>query len=73
MGGMKVYLYTFLTNPLDGGQWSASQNGRFIPWEREPGIRLIGGCVGPKASLDAVAKGKIPCPCRESKPSLYTN
>jgi hypothetical protein len=30
--------------------------------EKEPGIRWIGGWVGPRAGLDAVAKRKIPVP-----------
>jgi hypothetical protein len=34
---------------------------RFIP-----GTHLTGGWVGPRAGLDAVAKRKIPCTCRES-------
>jgi hypothetical protein len=36
--------------------------------ERAPGTHRIGGWMGPKAGLDAVAKRKIPTPCRESNP-----
>jgi hypothetical protein len=32
-----------LTSALDGGEWSASRPGRFIPRERAPGTRWIGG------------------------------
>jgi hypothetical protein len=30
-GGVEVYLHTFLTFALDGGEWGASLPGRFIP------------------------------------------
>jgi hypothetical protein len=56
-----------LTSALDGGEWSASRPGRFIPRERAPGIHWIGGRVGPRAVLGAVVKRKIPSPHRESK------
>jgi hypothetical protein len=36
------------------------------PGERAPGAHLLGGCVGPRAGLDAVIKSKIFCPYRES-------
>jgi hypothetical protein len=32
-----------MTSALDGGEWSASRPGRFIPGERSPGIHWIGG------------------------------
>jgi hypothetical protein len=57
-----------LTSALDGGEWSASRPGPFTPVEITPGNHWTGGCVGPRAGLDAVAKRKIPCPCRESSP-----
>jgi hypothetical protein len=41
---------------------------RFIPRERAPGTRCIGGWVGPRAVLDAVVKRNIPSPLRESNP-----
>jgi hypothetical protein len=50
------------TSTLDGGEWSASRPGRFTPRERAPGTHWIGGWVGPRAVLDAVAKRKIPSP-----------
>jgi hypothetical protein len=49
--------------------WSASRPGRFTPRERTPGTHWRGGWVGPRAVLDAVVKGKIPSPSRESNPS----
>jgi hypothetical protein len=45
---------------------SASRSGRFNPRERGPGTHYIRGCVGLSAGLDAVAKRKVSCPCRQS-------
>jgi hypothetical protein len=61
-------LHAFLTSALDGGEWSASQPGRFTPRERVPGTHWIGGLVGPRAVLDAVVKRKFPSPRREPNP-----
>jgi hypothetical protein len=57
-----------LTSALDGGEWSAARLDRFTPKETAPGTHCIGGRVGPRAVLDAVVKGKIPSPRRESNP-----
>jgi hypothetical protein len=57
----------FLTLALDGDEWSAPRPGRFTPGERSPGNHWIGGCVGSRASVDAVEKRKI-LQCRESNP-----
>jgi hypothetical protein len=56
----------FLTPAVDGGQWSVSCRGRFIPTERAPGTYWIGGWMGPSAIVVAVVKRKIPSPRRES-------
>jgi hypothetical protein len=53
---------------LDGGGWSASRPGRFIPRERLPGTHWIGSWVGSRAGLDPVVKRKIPSPLRELNP-----
>jgi hypothetical protein len=45
-----------LATGLDGGEWSASSPGRFIPRERVPGTHWIGGWVGPRDVLDAMVK-----------------
>jgi len=42
--------------------WSASQTSRFTPRERTPGTQWIGGWVGPRSSLDAMIRRKIPGP-----------
>jgi hypothetical protein len=55
-----------LTSALHEGEWSASRPGRFIPRERAPGTHWIGGCVGPRAVLDAVVKRIILSPRRIS-------
>jgi hypothetical protein len=57
-----------LTSALDGGEWSASRLGRFTPGGRAPDTHWIGGRVGPRAVLDAVAKRKIHSHRRESNP-----
>jgi hypothetical protein len=50
------------------GEKSALRPGRFIPRERASVTHWIGGWMGPRAALDAVAKKKIPTPRRESNP-----
>jgi hypothetical protein len=60
--GVEGQLHAFLTSALDGGEWSASRLCRFTPSERAPGTHWIGGWVGSRAFLDAVAKRKIPSP-----------
>jgi hypothetical protein len=57
--GVDVESHTFLTSALDGGEWSASRSGRFIPRDNVPSTYFIGGWVGPRTSLDDVEKEKI--------------
>jgi hypothetical protein len=67
LGGEEYSSYSFSTSALDGGEWSASRPGRtFTPGERTPTTHWTGGWVGPRASLDTQARGKILCPCRGS-------
>jgi hypothetical protein len=40
-------------------EWSASRPDRLTPEERAPCTHRVGGCVGPRASLDDMAKGKF--------------
>jgi hypothetical protein len=61
-----VWLHTFLTLALDGGEWSASHPGCFTPRERDPGTNWIGGWLGPRVGLDMVVKRNIPSPCWDS-------
>jgi len=46
----------------DGGEWSASCPGRFIPRERTPDTHCIGGWEDPRAGLDVGVRRKIPSP-----------
>jgi hypothetical protein len=39
---------------------------RFIPGERAPGTKFIGGCMDAKASLEVMEKKEISCPYQES-------
>jgi hypothetical protein len=58
-----------LTLALDGiGQLHAQA--ALHPRERTPGTHWIGGCVGPRAFLNAVVKKKIPSPLREWNPRI---
>jgi len=50
-----------LTSALNGGEWSDSRLGRFIPKEGALGTDWVGGWVGPRAVLDAVVKLGDPC------------
>jgi hypothetical protein len=40
-GVMEVQVHAFLTPALDGGEWSASRPGHFIPLDEVPRIRWI--------------------------------
>jgi hypothetical protein len=64
-GGIAPRIFT---STRDGGELSALRSGRSNPRERAPGIRCIGGWVGPRAVLDTVVKRKIPSPRRQSNP-----
>jgi hypothetical protein len=37
------------------------------PWEKNPDTHLIGGCMGPRDSLDPLEERKICCTCWDSK------
>jgi hypothetical protein len=54
-----------LTLALDKCELSASHTCCFTPGKRPSGTHRTGGWVGPRASLEAVEKKKIPCPCQE--------
>jgi len=62
-----------LTSVLDGGEWSASRPGHFIPRKRARGTHWIGVWVGLRAGLDAVVKRKIPSALYSSKIGAKTN
>jgi hypothetical protein len=64
-GGEEVQLYAFITSALYGGELLVSRLGRFIS-----GTRWMEDWVGPRGSLDTVAKRKypFPVPCWEWNP-----
>jgi hypothetical protein len=55
-----------LTSTLERGEWLASGSGRFTPGGR--GTHCIGGCMGPRADLEAVEKRKTSSSRREWNP-----
>jgi hypothetical protein len=65
-GGVEVQLHALVTSAMDGDERLASHPGRFTPRERVPRTHWTRGWVGRRASLDAVAKRKIPYTCLES-------
>jgi hypothetical protein len=42
MWGEEVWLHSFLTLAIDGGEWLSSQCGCFTPGEKNPGTHLAG-------------------------------
>jgi hypothetical protein len=58
-GGADVQINVVLILALVGGGWSASCPVLFNPREIAPGTHLIGGCVGPRTSLDDMENRKI--------------
>jgi hypothetical protein len=66
----EVWLGAFLISALDGGEWLTSDPGRCTPGEKDPGAHLVGGRVGPRAGLDAIAKRECPCPYQEPRSSI---
>jgi hypothetical protein len=69
LGREEVQLLLFLNLGTRRG-WvvSITPRPRFTPGQRAPGIHCTGGWVGPRAGLDAEARGKILWVCRGSNP-----
>jgi len=57
---MEVWLHTFLTSALYGGELSAAGLGCFTPAVRASGTHWTGDWVGLGASVNAVVKRKNP-------------
>jgi len=66
--GVEIWFHAFLTSAPDGGEWSASRTGRLTLGERTLGTHWIGGWMGPRAGLAAVAKREIQTLCLTSNP-----
>ena len=58
-----MYLHSFLTLALDGGEWSISGPGHFTPIGRKGSYtHQMGGWVGTRAGVNGFGKGKSLCP-----------
>jgi hypothetical protein len=66
IGGVEVWLHSFLTSELDGGEWLTSRPRPLYPRKRTP--VPIGGWVGPTAALGVLENRNISCPYRDSIP-----
>jgi hypothetical protein len=65
-----VLIHTFVTLVLGEGECLAVCPGCFSPWERSPRTHWVGSFVDPRASLDAVEKGKHLSPLPEIEPQF---
>jgi hypothetical protein len=68
-GGVKVELHILLTTALVGGQWSASRNGRFTPWETAPRYPLDRRLGGPQNRSGRHGEEKILTPTGTQTPT----
>jgi len=63
-GGMKVYLHTFLTSALDGGEWPQLHALAALPLGKGPWYSLDRRLSGPQSqSRQSGKKKKIPSLC----------
>jgi hypothetical protein len=58
--------HIFMTTELDGGEWSVSHTGRFIPGGKNSGIHCIGDWMDPRAGLNSAENRRTFCPSRDS-------
>jgi hypothetical protein len=61
-----VYIHSFFTSALAGGEWSASLPGRFTPGA--PCAHWIGGWMDTRAGVDDVEKILVSTGTRTTKP-----
>ena len=64
--GVEVWLHSFLTSTLDGGESWSLHSGRFIP-----GTNWIGNCLNPGTNLDVSEKEKICYSRRDNKSGVW--
>jgi hypothetical protein len=70
-----VWLHTFLTSALDGGDWSASRPGRYMPVEALP-VRVVyegGWASGPVWTRGRRERKSLPCSYAEWNPGRPTH
>jgi hypothetical protein len=56
VGGLAVWLYSFLTSALDGSKWLSSRPGSFTPRWKNPGTHRTGVWVGPQSCVEVYGK-----------------
>jgi len=56
---VEIQSHAFFTSAGEGGEWSGSRPDRFTPGKASSN-HWIGGCVGPRASLDAASNNEVP-------------
>jgi len=64
VGGVEVYLHSFLIATEDGGEWWTSLPCHFIP-RKEPGTNWTGGCVSTRVRPDDFEKKENLCHLQE--------
>ena len=73
-GWVELYLYSFMTTTLEGGEWSASRPGRILPpgKTRYPLYRRLGGLQGWSGRTENLVSTGIRSPDRPARSqSLY--
>jgi hypothetical protein len=66
--GIEVKLHSSLTSALDASKRAALSFGAFIPGDRDPGIRWMGGWLEHKVCMERGGEEKISAPAGNRKP-----
>jgi hypothetical protein len=62
----------FFILALDGASSQCHAPAALYPWQRTAITHCISGWVGPRAGLDAQARGRILCLCRDQNPVVQS-